>query len=119
MDAMSHIGTAKDVCAWLSMHLKKAAPKLPYPNSFKPDKPAGADKIVVTIEDTTGCKRYAGITVKGVQVKPSPKWLQDKLKAIGQRPINNIVDVTNFILHETGQPLHAFDAAAISGNTVM
>ncbi len=119
MDAMSHIGTAKDVCAWFSMHMKKATPKLPYQNNFKADKPAGADKIEVVIEDTAGCKRYAGITIKGVQVKPSPKWLQDKLKAIGQRPINNIVDVTNFILHESGQPLHAFDATAITGNKVI
>jgi phenylalanyl-tRNA synthetase beta chain len=119
MDAMSHIGTAKDVCAWLTMHMKKASPKLPYQNNFKADKPADGSKIEVIIEATQACKRYAGIAIKGVVVKSSPKWLQDKLKAIGQRPINNIVDITNFILHESGQPLHAFDAAKIKGNKVI
>lgn len=119
-DAMSHIGTARDVCAWLTMHGgKRAAVKLPYPNQLKADKPADADKIEVIIENADACKRYAGITIRGVEVKPSPKWLQDKLKAIGQRTINNIVDITNFILHETGQPLHAFDAAKIWGHKVV
>ncbi|MES2776998.1 MAG: phenylalanine--tRNA ligase subunit beta [Bacteroidota bacterium] len=118
MDAMSHIGTAKDVCAWLTMHDKRAAAKLPYTSQFKADKPAGL-KISVTIENTDACKRYAGVSITGVQVKRSPKWLEDKLKAIGLRPINNIVDITNFILHETGQPLHAFDADMIKGNSII
>jgi len=118
MDAMSHIGTAKDVCAWLTMHDKKTAAKLPYANQFKADKAEGL-KIAVAIENTEACKRYAGVTITGVEVKESPKWLQDKLKAIGLRPINNIVDATNFILHETGQPLHAFDADKITGNAIV
>ncbi|MEO7311046.1 MAG: phenylalanine--tRNA ligase subunit beta [Chitinophagaceae bacterium] len=118
MDAMSHIGTAKDVCAWLTMHDKKTTAKLPYINQFKADKPDGL-KISVSIENAEACKRYAGVSITGVQVKQSPKWLQDKLKAIGLRPINNIVDITNFILHETGQPLHAFDAAMVKGHTII
>ena len=118
MDAMSHIGAAKDVCAWLTMHDKKSSAKLPYSKQFKIDK-TDAEKIEVSIENTTACARYAGVTIADVTVKESPKWLKDKLKSIGLRPINNIVDVTNFILHETGQPLHAFDGDKIKGNKVI
>jgi phenylalanyl-tRNA synthetase beta chain len=118
MDAMSHIGVAKDVCAYLSYHNKKTArPKLPYVNQFKADNHSVT--IRVTVENTDGCARYSGVTISGVTVKESPQWLQDKIKAIGQRPINNIVDITNFILHETGQPLHAFDADEITGNEII
>lgn len=119
MDAMSHLGVAKDVCAWLSNHERSdARVKSPFKNNFKVDKTDGL-KIAITIEDATACKRYAGITITGVTVKESPKWLSDKLKAIGLRSINNIVDITNFILHETGQPLHAFNADAVTGNQVL
>lgn len=118
MDAMSHLGVARDVCAYLTHHEKQEAKvKTPFTNSFKADN--HTLPIKVSIENTEACKRYAGVTVSGVTVKESPKWLKDKLMAIGQRPINNIVDITNFILHETGQPLHAFDAAAIKGNTIL
>jgi len=118
MDAMSHLGTAKDVCAYLTHHNRKdARPKLPFVNQFKADNHNLA--IKVTVENNTACPRYTGVTVSGVTVKASPQWLQDKLKAIGQRPINNIVDITNFILHETGQPLHAFDADEITGQQVL
>ena len=118
MDAMSHMGVARDVCAYLTHHTNKdAKPKSPFPSSFK------ADNIIlpikVEIKNTNACKRYVGITISGIAVKESPKWLQDKLVAIGQRPINNVVDVTNFILHETGQPLHAFDVNAIKGAKVV
>lgn len=118
MDAMSHIGVAKDVCAYLSYHLgKHIKPVLPYKTEFKPD---NHDlPISVTIENEEACQRYAGVSITNVEVKPSPEWLQNKLKAIGVRAINNIVDITNFILHETGQPLHAFDADAITGNQVI
>jgi phenylalanyl-tRNA synthetase beta chain len=118
MDAMSHIGVAKDVCAYLTHHNKRTArPKLPYINQFK----AGNHSVTVkvSVENTDACARYSGVTITGVTVKESPQWLQDKIKAIGQRPINNIVDITNFILHESGQPLHAFDADEITGNTVI
>lgn len=118
MDAMSHIGVAKDVCAYLSHHTnKEARPKTPFPSSIKTDNVLFP--IKVEIENKKACKRYAGITLSGITVKESPKWLQDKLTAIGQRPINNIVDITNYILHETGQPLHAFDINAIKGMKVV
>ncbi len=118
MDAMSHFGVAKDVCAYLTHHtLRDVKAKSPFPDSFKPDNNNFPMKVI--IENTKDCRRYSGITITGVTVEESPKWLSDKLVAIGQRPINNIVDITNYILHETGQPLHAFNADAIKGGTVI
>ena len=118
MDAMSHIGVAKDVCAYLAHHEKKTeAVKLPYTNAFKPD--TNDLLIEISIENPEVCRRYAGVSIKNVTIKESPDWLQLKLKSIGLRPINNIVDITNFVLHETGQPLHAFDADEIKGNKVI
>jgi phenylalanyl-tRNA synthetase beta chain len=117
MDAMSHYGVAKDVCAYLTHHEKEAKPVAPFPSSFAPDK--NNKTIAVSIENEAACKRYAGIELTGVTVADSPAWLKNRLTAIGVRPINNIVDVTNYILHETGQPLHAFDAAAITGGKVI
>lgn len=117
MDAMSHLGVARDVCAYLSHHQKESKVQAPFTNGFKSDKTE--TPITVTVENTDACLRYAGITIKNVKVAPSPSWLANKLTAIGLRSINNIVDITNFILHETGQPLHAFDAAAITGNQVI
>lgn len=118
MDAMSHIGVAKDVCAYLSHHYSTpAAAKTPFTNSFKADNNTFPVKVV--IENAEACRRYSGVTISGITVKESPKWLLDKLISIGQRPVNNIVDITNLILHETGQPLHAFDAEAITGGTVI
>lgn len=117
MDAMSHLGVAKDVCAYLTHHEKEAKPVTPFSNSFSPDQ--NNKTIAVSIENEAACKRYAGVELTGVTVSDSPRWLKNRLTAIGVRPINNIVDVTNYILHETGQPLHAFDAAAITGNQVI
>ncbi len=117
MDAMSHFGVARDVCAWLSHHQKESRPKMPSANAFKVDN--HGLPIKVSVENAEACPRYSGVTLTGLTVKESPKWLQDKLKAIGQRPINNIVDITNYVLHETGQPLHAFDADAITGNEII
>lgn len=117
MDAMSHMGVARDVCAYLSHHQKKeTAIKSPFKNNFKADRQGLT--IEVQVENETDCPRYAGIVIEGIKVSESPRWLQQKLKAIGLRSINNIVDITNFILHETGQPLHAFDADKIEGNKI-
>ncbi|MBN9296780.1 MAG: phenylalanine--tRNA ligase subunit beta [Filimonas sp.] len=118
MDAMSHFGVAKDVCAYLTHHgNKEVKPKSPFNNSFKVD--SNALSIEVTIENTDACHRYAGVSISGVTVAESPQWLKDRLLSIGLRPISNIVDITNFVLHETGQPLHAFDADKIKGNNVI
>ncbi|MBC7424582.1 MAG: phenylalanine--tRNA ligase subunit beta, partial [Ferruginibacter sp.] len=118
MDAMSHLGVAKDVCAYLSHHNKKETHvKSPFKNTFKADNQNLP--IEVTIENEVACERYAGVSIQGVTIAESPKWLQQKLKSIGLRPINNIVDITNFILHETGQPLHAFDADMITGKKII
>lgn len=118
MDAMSHWGVAKDVCAYLSHHDKKEVlPVLPTAGNI--EIPKDVFPINVTVENTAACPRYSGISIAGIEIKESPKWLQHKLKAIGLRPINNVVDITNFILHETGQPLHAFDADEIRGNVVI
>jgi len=118
MDAMSHLGVARDVCAYLIHHDKKdLRVKSPFKNAFKSANSGTAVNVI--IENKAACKRYSGVSIRNVTVGPSPKWLQERLISIGQRPINNIVDITNFILHETGQPLHAFDLAAIKENTVI
>ena len=106
MDAMSHYGVAKDVCAYLTHHSnKETKPTNIFTNGFKSDNNNLPTQVVV--ENTDACPRYSGVTIADVTVKDSPTWLKDKLTAIGVRSINNIVDVTNYILHETGQPLHA------------
>lgn len=117
MDAMSHYGVARDVCAYLTHHIAEARVKAPFVNGFTVDNTSLP--IKVTIENKAACPRYAGVSISGVTVGESPKWLKNRLLAIGLRSINNIVDITNFILHETGQPLHAFDADAITGGEVI
>ncbi len=117
MDAMSHLGVARDVAAYLSVHrLQDVAVQYPYADAFSTD--SKAIPFAVTIENTTACARYAGIHIENITVKESPDWLKQRLQSIGVRSVNNIVDATNFILHETGQPLHAFDADTIAGNAI-
>ncbi len=115
IDAASHYGVARDIFAYYNanekyLKLKKRDAEIKIDNNSLP--------IDIIIEDNEGCKRYTGISIKGVTVKESPDWLKYKLMTIGLTPINNIVDITNFVLHETGQPLHAFDADKIKGNTI-
>ena len=116
-DAMSHLGVARDVCAWLRHHEGLTAEvRLPFDVTLQ-----DADDSMpfdIKLEDTERCQRYVGVTISGVSVEPSPRWLQDRLRAVGLRPINNVVDITNYVLHETGQPLHAFDADRIAGRTI-
>jgi phenylalanyl-tRNA synthetase beta chain len=111
-DAASHYGVARDLAAYFRTKVQ-----MPDVSAFKVDNENL--KVEVQVEDEIACPRYSSVTLSGVTVKSSPDWLQDKLKVIGIRPINNIVDVTNYVLHELGQPLHAFDADEISGKKVV
>lgn len=116
-DASSHYGVARDLYAYLLQNGYKATLSKPEISNFTVDD-HDLD-IDVIVEDKEACPRYAGVSVKGVTVKESPDWLQDKLRLIGLRPINNVVDITNYILHAFGQPLHCFDADKIAGNVVI
>ena len=115
IDCSSHFGVARDLAAYFNLQHPVRA-KLPEITGFKKEKDKGT--ISVTVEAPDACTRYSGLTVRGIRVGPSPAWLQTRLRAIGLNPINNVVDISNFVLHETGQPLHAFDAAAITGDIV-
>jgi phenylalanyl-tRNA synthetase beta chain len=117
-DAMGHVGVARDIAAALNVFNKEKS-SYHYPTFTMPEKVSSNKKIDVIVEDVENCPRYASILIDNVQVKDSPKWLQDKLKSIGLKPINNIVDITNFVLKEYAQPLHAFDADKIIGNKVI
>ena len=117
MDSMSHIGVAKDVCAYLSnIENKIINSQIP---SIQLSQINAKDNIEIEINDSEICPRYAGVVIENIEVKPSPEWLQNRLKSIGLKPINNIVDITNFVLHEIGQPLHAFDRSKIAGNKIV
>ena len=116
-DACSHYGVARDLYAWLIQNGHEATLKRPSVEAFAVDN-HDLD-IDVVVENTKACPRYAGVVVRNVTVKESPEWLQVKLKTIGLRPINNIVDITNYILHAYGQPMHCFDADKIKGGKIV
>ncbi len=110
-DATSHLGSARDLRAYFRKELN-----IPQPKQFeiKNDRP-----ISVEVRDYERCPRFSGVTIRGVKVQPSPDWLQWKLRSIGLEPINNIVDITNYVLHAVGQPMHAYDAAHVTGDKII
>jgi phenylalanyl-tRNA synthetase beta chain len=112
IDAASHIGVARDIAA--SKNIKYSLPKL---SDLK--KLSNSYSVSIDIENTEACRRYMGICLDNIKICDSPKWMQNRLKAIGLNPINNIVDITNFVLHETGHPLHAFDGDKIIDNKII
>ncbi|KAA6331559.1 Phenylalanine--tRNA ligase beta subunit [termite gut metagenome] len=116
-DACSHYGVARDLYAYLVQKGYRTELKRPSTDAFATD--SRELDIKVTVENAEACPHYAGVTLKGVTVKESPVWLQNKLRQIGVRPINNVVDVTNYIVHAFGQPLHCFDAGEIEGGEVI
>lgn len=116
-DACSHYGVARDLYAYLLQNNMPTSLTRPSVDEFKVDN-HDLD-IKVEVENSEACPRYAGVSIKGVKVTESPDWLKDKLNIIGVRPINNVVDITNYILHAYGQPLHSFDANQIKGNEVI
>lgn len=117
-DATNHLGVAKDLAAYLKInHGHSGKLNLPDVSHFQPDN--NSRPVKVTIADPEACPRYAGLTLSGLSVKESPEWLKTRLRAVGVRPINNVVDVTNFVLHELGQPLHAFDLEQVAGDHII
>ncbi len=116
IDGASHYGVARDLAAFLQLSGPVTLTK-PSADGFQVDNQSLP--IAVRIENEQACRRYAGVTLTGVQVQESPEWLKTRLRAIGLNPINNVVDITNFVLFELGQPLHAFDADEITGGTVV
>ncbi len=116
-DSMSHLGVARDLKAGLSFLNIDAKYHTPSISKFNID--VANRPIQVEVKDVEKCPRYAGVTIKGVKVKDSPDWIKNRLKSIGLNPINNIVDITNYVMHELGQPLHAFDADKIHGHKII
>ena len=117
VDATSHFGVARDLAAYLQQASMPYKLNKPSVENFKIDTKEGG--INVEVENTEACPRYSGLTIRNVKVEESPDWLKNRLLPIGIRPINNVVDITNFVLHELGHPLHAFDVKKIKGNKVV
>ncbi|NCA21676.1 MAG: phenylalanine--tRNA ligase subunit beta, partial [Crocinitomicaceae bacterium] len=117
-DAMGHIGVARDLVAYLNFH-KKAGLKVQWPETTALVPTNTSHPIEITVEDTDNCSRYCGVSISNVNVQATPEWLQKRLRAVGLTPINNVVDVTNFVMRELGTPLHAFDADLLNGKIVI
>ncbi|MBK7130635.1 MAG: phenylalanine--tRNA ligase subunit beta [Crocinitomicaceae bacterium] len=113
-DAMSHIGVARDIKAWLNVHQNNKI-KIKYP-AVKQFSVISPKELCIEVQNTVACPQYCGAVIKGISVSESPDWLKTKLRSIGLKPINNVVDITNFVLHETGNPLHAFDLSKTGGH---
>lgn len=118
-DAASHYGVARDLQAILNTKNSTTAFKAEPRGIYGLPEASHVNTVTVSIENPEACKRYSGLVISGITVQPSPDWLKNYLLAIGLRPINNIVDITNFVLHDLGQPLHAFDLDKIKGNTII
>lgn len=118
-DAASHYGVARDLAAILNCKNNTNIYEAKLHNIFELPEASNINKVDITIENTEACKRYSGLVISGITVKQSPDWLKNYLLAIGLRPINNIVDITNFVLHDLGQPLHAFDLNKITDNKII
>ncbi|MDO5035749.1 MAG: phenylalanine--tRNA ligase subunit beta [Porphyromonas sp.] len=114
VDGTSHYGVARDLHAYLSFHGYTTSLKKP----TAPEVSGSGSPIKVSLQSPEACYRYAGVVIKGLEVKESPKWLKDALELIGQKSINNVVDASNYILHDIGQPLHTFDLAKIEGGEI-
>lgn len=118
IDAASHYGVARDLAAYLTANGTPTAAALADVSAFRVDDPK-ALPVTVRVEDPAGAPRYMGVTVKGVKIGPSPEWLQKRLHAIGLNPKNNVVDITNFVMFECGEPLHAFDMGKVAGHQII
>ena len=110
-DWLSHVGVAREVAAIYGT-------KMSLPQRWNPQQSGESLGMKVKIEDYAACRRFTAFGVQGAELKPSPKWMQDRLRAIGSRPINNMVDITNYVMFEVGQPMHAYDRAKLSGGTI-
>lgn len=117
-DAMGHIGVVRDYIAYENVHNgKQLALALPELKNLEPKNQSAV--VSISVENAELCPKYAGITISGIEVKPSPAWLQKRLRAVGLSPINNVVDITNFVMRELGTPLHAFDCDELNGKIIV